>query len=159
MKTQKRLGTVLLLMMLVAGIQTTLSAQSEKSRENRIVGVWDIQVTNYNCSTGTPINSFRALHKYELGGTAQIVPSTNPTALSSHVGVWKETEKNRYRQVFKMYRFDPAGNNIGWIIVRNDVAINEDATAYAGSGRADFFDSNGNLVAAACPAFSGMRLE
>jgi len=159
MKMQGKSGTVLLLIMLVGGLQTALSAQSENARQNRIVGVWDVQVAVHNCTTGAPMGSFRALHKYELGGTAQIVPATNPAALSPHVGVWKANHKNTYRLVFKMFRFDPAGNNIGWIVVRNDVAINEDASGYAGSGQADIFDSNGNLIGTSCPVFTGVRLE
>jgi hypothetical protein len=159
MKVRKQLGMVFLLIAFVGGVQTTLSAQSENARESRIVGVWDVQVNVHNCTTGAPLGSFRGLHKYELGGTAQIVPSTNPALLSPHVGVWKETEKDAYGLVFKMFRFDPAGLNIGWVVVHNDVVINEDATQYAGTGRADTFDSNGNLVGASCPIFAGVRLE
>ena len=150
----------LLLLALVGAMQSVSLAQSDNSRDSRIVGVWDVQVTLRNCTTQAPLPSgFRGLHKYELGGTAQIVPSTNPALLSPHVGVWKETEKDAYGLVFKMFRFDPAGLNIGWVVVHNDVVINEDATQYAGTGRADTFDSNGNLVGASCPIFAGVRLE
>jgi hypothetical protein len=116
-------------------------------------------VTVLNCSTGDPIASFRGLHKYELGGTAQVVPSTNPAALSPHVGVWTSVGKDKYQLNFKMFRFDGAGNNIGWNVVRNDIAISKDATLYAGSGRADFYDLNGNLLGSSCPTFTGTRFK
>lgn len=156
--------TVLPLLVLVGGVQTIVSAQTvsaphHRARHNRIVGLWDVQVTNFNCSTGVPLASFRGLHKYELGGTAQVVPSTNPALLSAHMGIWRHVQKNDYQLAFKMFRFDAAGNNIGWVIVRNDVAINEDATAYAGSGKAEVLDSNGNSLGTTCPAFTGTRFQ
>jgi hypothetical protein len=157
MKTRMKLATVLLLMMLVGGLQTTAAAQSTQARENRIVGLWDVQVNNLNCTTGVQVSSFRGMHKYELGGTAQIVPATNPAALSAHMGVWRHIEWNDYKLSVKTFRFDAAGNNIGWIIIKADVAINEDATGYAGSGQAEIFDANGTMVARSCPTFAGTR--
>ena len=58
---------------------------------------------------------------------------------------------------FKMFRFDAAGNNIGWVVVKFNITINEDTTAEAGSGQSEVFDSNGNSVATTCPAFTGTR--
>ncbi len=163
MNIRWKLGTVLLLLMLVGGVQTTASAQSEaahhnrNARHNRIVGVWDAQISVNDCNTGALLFRFLGLHKYELGGTAQVVPATNPAPLSAHAGIWRHLQGNNYQLAFKMFRFDAAGNNIGWQIVRFDVAINEDATAEAGSGQAEIFDSNGNKVAMSCPTFTGTR--
>jgi hypothetical protein len=157
--SQSILGTTFLFLALVGGSQTTAWAQSEKARHNRIVGVWDVQVTVRNCNNGIPLFNFSALHKYELGGIGQVVPATNPTALSAHISVWKPLEKNVYQMAFKMFRFDAAGNNIGWVVVRNDVAITADGIGYAGSGRAETFDSNGNSVGASCPTFTGTRFQ
>jgi hypothetical protein len=157
MNVPRKLGTLLLLLVLVGGVQTIVSAQNVDARHNRIVGLWDVQVTNLNCSNGALLASFRGLHKYELGGTAQVVPATNPALLSAHVGIWRHVHRDNYQLTFKMFRFDAAGNNIGWIVVKNDVAINEDATGYAGSGQAEVFDSNGNIVGTSCPAFTGTR--
>jgi hypothetical protein len=140
-------------------MQTAVLAQSVNARHDRIVGLWDTQVSVLNCNTGVPIANFRGLTKYELGGTAQIVPSTNPTALSAHVGIWSYVQENSYQLAFKMFRFDTAGNNIGWQIVRFDVAINEDATEEAASGRAEIFDSSGNKVGMSCPTLTGTRFQ
>jgi hypothetical protein len=157
MKTRRKLGTLLPLVMLIIGVQTTLSAQSVNAGQNRIVGLWDVQVTNLNCDTHAPLTSFRGLHKYELGGTAQVVPATNPAALSAHVGVWRHVRHNDYQLDFKMFRFDPTGTNIGWVIVTNIVEINDHGTEYRGAGQAEFFDANGNIVAKSCPTFVGTR--
>ena len=152
-------SALVLALFLLLSLQSIVSAESTKARRNRIVGLWDVQVTVFNCSTGAELANFDALHKYELGGTGQVVPATNPTSLSAHMSIWNHVSKNDYQLAFKMFRYDAAGNNIGWIIVRNDVSINEDANTYTGSGQAEIFDFNGNSVGMSCPSFSGERFQ
>jgi hypothetical protein len=157
MNIRKKLGTTLFLMMLVGGMQTFVWAQSANAGPNRIVGVWDAQIKNLDCKTGDVLASFPGLHKYELGGTAQVVPATNPALLSAHAGIWRHVDGRHYQLTFKMFRFDAAGNNVGWNVVKFNVAINDDATAEAGSGRSEVFDSEGNKLATTCPTFTGTR--
>lgn len=156
---QSTLRTVLALLVVILGVQTLASAQSVNAQENRIVGVWNAEITILNCATGATMLSFRGLQKFELGGTAQVVPATNPTALSAHVGIWSYVQDRYYKLSFKMFRFDAAGNNIGWQIARFDLMLNEDATQYAGSGKAEVFDSSGNIVATSCPVLTGVRFQ
>jgi hypothetical protein len=153
------LRAVLGLSLVIGSMQTVVLAQSVNAYENRIVGVWDVQVTLYNCDTGAPFATFRGLNKYELGGTAQVVPATNPAALSPHVGVWSHVAANDYKLAFKMFRFDGAGNTLGSQVVRFDIAINDDATLYAGSGQSQLFDTNGNVVGRSCPTVTGTRFQ
>jgi hypothetical protein len=80
------------------------------ARNSRIVGLWDVQVTNTICATGATLTTFPALHKFELGGTGQVVPSTNPTGLSAHMMIWSHVESNDYLMAVKMFRFDAVGN-------------------------------------------------
>ena len=72
-------------------------------RQDRIVGVWDVDVTVTNC-LGLEVARFQALHQYNFGGTGQIVPNTPPTALSPHLMVWAHDHKDQYLMAFKMYR-------------------------------------------------------
>jgi len=153
------LQAAVVLLVVVGGMQAVSAAQSNSANASRIVGVWDVQVTVLNCSTGVQIASFKALHKYELGGTAQFVSSANPAVFSPQVGVWSPAPKDQYQVAFKMFQFDGAGNNIGWNVVRNTVTINKDATLYAGTGRADIYDLNGNLLGSSCPTFTGTRFK
>jgi len=154
-----RLQAAVLLLGMVGGMATMLSAESPAAGPTSIVGVWDVQVTVLDCSTGDPIGSALGLHKYELGGTAQAVPSTNPAALSASVGVWTNVGKDKYRLTLKMFRFDPAGNNIGWAVVRDNIAISKDATLYAGSGQSTGYDLNGNPLGTICLSFTGTRFK
>jgi hypothetical protein len=129
-----------------------------KDQNNRIVGLWDVDVVVSSCANpNITITEFSAMHKYEVGGTGQVVPNTSPTAQSAHMMIWNHVRKNDYRMVMKMYRFDPNGNNIGWVIVRNETSINKSADKYIGSGVAEFFDSAGNFQFSSCPSFVGTR--
>lgn len=128
-----------------------------KARPSRIVGIYDVDVVVADCATGAAVASFRAMHKYELGGTGQVVPATNPTALSEHSMIWSHVRGNDYRSTVKMFRFDAAGNNIGWVVIRNDISISDDANSYSGSGVAEIFNSAGAWLGASCPSFTGTR--
>jgi hypothetical protein len=159
MNIRRKFGTLVLLLMLIGSWQNLASAASVHSQDNRIVGLWDVQVNNFICGTSVSVVSFRGLHQFQLGGTAQVVPAANPALLSAHMGIWRHVEKNKYKLDFKMFRFDPDGNNIGWTVVKTNVAINENATGYAGSGQAEAFDADGNKVGMICPTFTGTRFS
>lgn len=128
-----------------------------KARHSRIVGIFDVEVVIADCATGTPGPSFRALHKYELGGTGQIVPATSPVGLSEHSMIWSHVRGNDYRTAIKFFRFDAAGNFTGWNVIRNDVSISDDGNSYSGSGVAEFFNAAGVWLGASCPSFTGTR--
>lgn len=155
-------GIALAALIGVFATQTTAQAQvgpdpNSNARHSRIVGLWNVDVTITNCGNGAPLFSFKAMHKFEKGGTGQVVPATNPSALSAHMLVWNYAGYNEYQTAMKMFRFDGAGNYIGWVEVVSEAAINEDADEYEGSGLAKFYDTAGNVVAASCPVFSGTR--
>lgn len=124
---------------------------------SRIVGIFDVDVVVTDCATGTTLASFRALHKYELGGTGQVVPATSPVGLSEHSMIWSHIRGNDYRIAVKAFRFDPAGNNIGWIVITNEISISGDANSYSGYGVAEVYNSAGVLMFASCPSFTGTR--
>jgi hypothetical protein len=135
------------------------SAESLKARRNRIVGLWDVVVTGTDCNTGDVLFTFPALHKYELGGTGQVVPATNPAGLSAHMTVWNHVSGNNYQLAVKMFAFDPTGTNFGYAVIRANIAIDNDAAQYSGSGQAEFFDLSGNSLGVSCPQFTGTRFE
>jgi len=128
-----------------------------KARHSRIVGIYDVDVVVANCATGAPLASFKALHKYELGGTGQVVPATNPVGLSEHSMIWSHVRGNEYRSAVKMFRFDATGTNIGWIVIRSEISISDDGYSYSGSGVSEIFNSAGVWLGASCPSFIGTR--
>jgi hypothetical protein len=152
------LRTVLVLFLVIC-IQTSVSADSVKAKRNRIVGVWETQVTIFDCNTGNLLFSFPGMNKYELGGTAQVVPATNPAAQSAHMAIWKYVSGNDYELSFKMFRFDATGTLNGWGIVRFNVTINDAATDISASGVGEVYDINANLLATSCPTYTGTRFQ
>jgi hypothetical protein len=127
-------------------------------RASKIVGLWDVEAAITRCDTGDALFTFPALHKYERGGTGQVVPATNPAGLSAHMVVWNFAGGKDFQTAMKMFQFDATGIPIGWVVVTSEVSINEDADEYVGSGVAEFFDMNGDPTGVVtCPVFTGTR--
>jgi len=124
---------------------------------NAIVGLWDVQVSVAHCVTGVVLSSFNAMHKFEVGGTGQVVPAGNPTSLSAHMMIWRHVSGGDYLASIKMFRYDGSGNYIGWIELNNEVSINAAADEYEGTGIADIYDAAGNQVGMSCPTLVGTR--
>lgn len=161
-RLNKNIGIFTALLITTLFMQLTAFAQigpeaKNNARHNRIVGLWDVDVTVTHCTLGFEIANFKGLHKYELGGTGQVVPATNPAGLSAHMMIWNHAGGNDYQMSMKMFRFDPSGNYIGWMVLTNEITINEAADEYAGSGIAEVFNAAGVLVAQTCPTFVGTR--
>jgi len=133
------------------------SEPKNSARHDRIVGLWDVQVAIANCAGGPTLASFPALHKYETGGTGQVVPGSNPARLSAHMMVWTHLDGNDYLSRFKMFRFDASGSRVGWAILTSEVSINEEANEYHGTGISEIYDNDGNFLSASCPSFTGTR--
>lgn len=131
-------------------------AQSGNAHGIAIVGLWDVVVENRACD-GPTISTFVSMHKFELGGTAQTVPSTSPVNSSAHVGIWNYQGQNNYDLAFKAWRFDPAGNYIGWTVVRFEIVIDEQVETFVGTGQARVYDATGNMVGSTCPTVTGKR--
>lgn len=132
------------------------------ARNSRIVGLWNVQVTGHDCDTGAPLNTFSALHKYELGGTGQVVPAGNPGALSAHMMVWNWLQGNDYQIALKFFRFNIATNTVtGFTVIRGIVSINDEGTEYTGSVRAEGFllDGTPSGGTPVCPTFAGTRFQ
>lgn len=155
-----KLAGVLLTGVLSVLAATTVFAGSNPLRNakgSRIVGVWDVSVTVFNCATGAQGPTFPALHKYELGGTGQLEPAGSSPANPLHLVVWEYLGGNQYSANAKFFRYDASGV-IGTTVISNVVSISDDGTTYSGSGIAELYDLNGNKVGVAgCPSFSGTR--
>jgi hypothetical protein len=129
---------------------------SVNALQNRIVGLWDVQVSISPCGGGDPVGGFSALHKFELGGTGQVVPATNPAALSAHMLIWEHLGGNDYHWFVKFFRFTN-GVATAYNVIEGLVSISEDGTMYGGSGVASSYDLDGNYLGSSCPSFTGSR--
>jgi hypothetical protein len=129
------------------------------ARGSKIVGVWNVNVDLYNCGNGAYITSFPAMHKFELGGTGQVVPAGNSPLSPVHMMVWEYLGNDTYSAVFQFFRYDQNGL-IGTSKLTNEVWVSPDGSEYGGFGIAELYDLDGNLVGiAGCPSVSGTRLN
>lgn len=125
------------------------NAQSSNALTNakasRIVGVWDVTVELLTCNNNpTMLTTFPAMHRFELGGTGQVVPGNAPT-IPVHMMVWEYLGDNTYSSVFKFYVFQNA-TLVGTTVLTNEVWVSEDGMEYGGTGVAEFYDSNGGVL-------------
>jgi len=150
---------------LLSGVVAVLAASAVFAASNpltnatgsRIVGVWDVSVTVFNCDSGAQGPTFPALHKYELGGTGQLEPAGSSPLNPLHLVVWEYLGANQYSANAKFFRYDASGV-IGTTVISNLVWVSDDGKTYSGSGIAELYDLSGNKVGVAgCPSFSGTR--
>ena len=157
--SSKRIGVLLTGVISVLAASTVLAGSNAlaNAKGSRIVGVWDVTVTLYNCDTGAQGPTFPAMHKYELGGTGQVEPAGSSPANPLHLMVWQYLGKNQYSANIKFFRYDESGV-IGTTVISNVVWLSKDGTQYGGSGIAELYDLSGNKVGVAgCPSLSGTR--
>jgi hypothetical protein len=161
-RMKKVISIAAALLIVVFVTQATAYAQvgqdpKTNARHSRITGIWDVDVTLTDCATNATLFTFAGMHKFELGGTGQIVPNANTSGLSPHMMIWSHVSDNDYLVAAKMFRWNAAGVNIGWIVMNFEVSINEDADEYSGSGIAQVFDTAGVQIGANCPYLAGTR--
>jgi len=160
--SRKRLATAILSVLTLASATAQAQAgpdPNSNSRHSRIVGVWDVQVSTFDCATGAPRGGFASIHSYARGGTGQVVPAGNPTGLSAHMMVWSYAGKDEYVAAIKFFRYDAAGTPIGYTVINNVLSLNEAADGFIGEGQADFYDMAGIPVppVTLCPESVGTR--
>ena len=82
-------GTALALLVLVGGMQISVSGQDGKGHEPSLVGVWLTQVTRRNCDTGEPIGATSQIQlTFAKGGT--LLETIGPSIFRSPGnGIWK----------------------------------------------------------------------
>lgn len=152
-------ATFLLVAFVTSGAAYAVDESATRSlfNPNKIIGLWDVEVVLTNCNTGEPTGSFQAMHQFHLGGTGQVVPAGNPSALSAHLVVWSHIRRNNFQQTLKFYRFDATGAVVGFNVIRNQITLNQAGDEFVGSGVADFYTVAGDFMFSVCPSIIGTR--
>ena len=143
-------GTALALLMLVGGMQISVSGQSDEAPERSLVGVWLTQVTRRNCDTGEPIGTSRIQLTIAEGGT--FLETIGPSIFRSPGnGIWKrEHGWNEYSFALRFMRFDAAGVFVGSGVVRAAITLDETGDHYTSTATNDVLDVNGNVIGSGC---------
>ena len=141
---------------------TTSFAQSEESAAPSLTGTWRVQVTQYNCTTGTPRPPFWSLLSFQRGGTESETTS-NPALLPGQrtpgFGAWERSGINTFSSVTEAFiLFDSPTNPPGlkkgvqkilqtitmtsendWIADATVIFFNSDGTTSSGCAKAQGF--------------------
>jgi len=159
-------GTALALLVLVGGVQISVSGQDDKGQkddkghEPSLVGVWLTQVTRRNCDTGEPIGATSQIQlTFAKGGT--LLETVGPSIFRSPGnGIWKrEHGWNEYSFAQRFMRFDAAGSFTGSGVVRVALTLDETGDHYTSTATNDVLDVNGNVIASGCATSVSTRFQ
>ena len=165
-------GTALALLMLVGGMQISVSGQDDKGHEGgrrqeedgrrrpSLVGVWLTQVTRRNCDTGEPIGATSQTQlTFAKGGT--LLETIGPSIFRSPGnGIWKrEHGWNEYSFAQRFMRFDAAGLFVGSGVVRAAITLDETGDHYTSTATNDVLDVNGNVIGSGCATSVSTRFQ
>jgi hypothetical protein len=153
-------GTALALLVLVGGMQISVSGQDNKGLEPSLVGVWLTQVTRRNCDTGEPIGATsQSQLTFAEGGT--LLETIGPSIFRSPGnGIWKrEHGWNEYSFALRFMRFDAAGSFVGSGVVRVALTLDETGDHYTSTATNDILDVNGNVIGSGCATSVSTRFS
>lgn len=114
-----------------------------------VVGVWIAEVTQRDCSTGTPLVSFKGMSVLHHGGTLSETNATPPAGRGPAWGTW-ERHRNQYRASFRFMRYFPDGNLAGFTVVRREFTLSADGNSLSGVARFEIQDPAGHVIATGC---------
>ena len=159
-------GTALALLVLVGGVQISVSGQDDKGHlddkghKPSLVGVWLTQVTRRNCDTGEPIGATSQIQlTFAKGGT--LLETIGPSIFRSPGnGIWKrEHGWNEYSFAQRFMRFDAAGSFTGSGVVRGALTLDETGDHYTSTATNDVLDAAGNVIVSGCATSVSTRFQ
>lgn len=124
---------------------------------NRIVGLWQVNVTIGAC-LGGPTQSFMALNNFHAGGTLSDFNVRDPSTRSPGMGIWEYQGKGQYKTRFQFYRFLPDGSFDGLQDIRTNTTLNAAGTGYSTTVSARVLNPDGSLRVELCGSANGERV-
>ena len=175
----KALGVLGLSAILLSASAPRAAAGDHDSNE-RLAGVWFVQVTVRDCTTNAPLGApFVSLGSYHEGGTLSDSTSTTSFAIGQRTdghGTWKRTDGDTYRQnvvaliVFDtppnlpgIVGFDPThpispGFFAGWQTVTHTIEL-ADPNHFTSSGTNAFYRADGTRYRTGCSTSIAERFK
>jgi hypothetical protein len=157
----KIIGSMVLGFLVISTITFGFAAaqsQFQPQGGGRLDGTWDVQVSVRNCQTGAALITFPAIATFMFGGTVIVSETSIAPALKTPAqGFWHPVGGNKYRFKTKAFNFDASGNFTGWIIINQEVNLNQSADEYESAGTGELYNKNGNLIFTGCSTLSAKR--
>ena len=134
--------------------------QPAKSQTKGIQGAWILQVSAYDCQTGSSVSNFQSLVTFAQGGTlTNVTTGGSPALRTTGLGTWEKTGGREFTAVTVALLFTPAGTWAATQRLENTFEISSNPDELTGTTEAHFLDTNGNLTATVCATVAGRRLE
>jgi len=127
------------------------------SPANRIVGVWNSDVTLRPCGPGPVIASFKALATFHAGGTLSDANNTPSALRTAGHGIWRYVQGNQYKTRFQIFRFLPSGAYDGYADV--DTIVQLSGNTSTSTVVATNFNPDGTERGTLCGTANGTRLS
>ena len=124
-----------------------------QSAPDPIVGVWDVAVTQVDCTSSLTVSTFRSSQVFHLGGTFADT-SIHPTTVRGPAwGVWT-AGSNSYTVKFRFFRYAPDSNGVpayvGTSVSAMTVAPGADGNSFTARRTTKVLDTSGNQVGTVC---------
>jgi hypothetical protein len=127
--------------------------------ENRIVGVWDSQVTVGACAGG-PTRQFRGLNAFHLGGTLTDTNFAPPTSRGPGVGTWLYSRAGDVYSVrMTFFRYLPDGSFDGVQDVHREISVSADGKSTSEVIFARALNPDESLRVEQCGTATGRRID
>jgi len=144
-----------------AAMLTSIHASAQDSQPT-IEGVWQVTRHGVNCETGQQVSSFPALMTFHADGTLHgdaVAPGSTAAEGTAEHGLWQR-EPGAHHYSFRdiSYGWLTTGVFSGSATISASVTLTTRDT-FAYNATIQFFDDNGNPVAAHCGHATGVRFE
>jgi hypothetical protein len=124
------------------------------------VGTWIGQATITNCETGDVLQNFSRLTSFDRSGNVlETSTGLTPAQRTPALGVWEHARRNSYEYGLRFFRFDVAGNYIGYTRAEWSVTVRKSGNSYHATALIDVFLPNGVVVAHLCGTEDATRFE
>ena len=125
---------------------------------NRIVGLWDTQVTAGPCG-GPPTVVGRSINVFHAGGTLSATNNLPPTSNGPAFGVWAYQGHGAYQAHMQFYRFLPDGSFDGVQDIQRSMSLSSDNQSTTETLDVRVLNADGSLRVELCGTASATRID
>jgi hypothetical protein len=145
----------------LSGTQIPVSAQpareQQEQEQQRLEGVWDINVTVRSCTTGAVVATGRDIHMFIDGGTmTEIGDRANRSA---GLGTWRHLGGRSYSTLHKFIEYSATGTFNGATVITREIELSKTGDEFTATTTFENFDANDQLFNTGCATSTATRFE
>lgn len=124
----------------------------------RLAGVWDVNVTLRDCTSGNAMVTFPAMNQYGADGSSiEFGVNMPPSLRYPSLGTWRFSGQRSYSSQFSFFRFNPDGSYAGTQDVKRSITLSNDANQFTSVASVSIYDPQHHLVKSGCATEAGVR--